>query len=78
MRINERAQIFFYFLSHFLLTISRIKSEDRLFCIERRMGDCRKLLTHIKNVLYLSIVLTILPMMWMEEKTLKMQKMGYV
>lgn len=22
MRINERAQIFFYFLSHFLLTIS--------------------------------------------------------
>jgi hypothetical protein len=35
-------------------------------------------LTHIKNVLYLSIVLTILPMMWMEEKTLKMQKMGYV
>lgn len=42
------------------------------------MGDCRKLLTHIKNVLYLSIVLTILPMMWMEEKTLKMQKMGYV
>jgi len=42
------------------------------------MGDRRKLLTHIKNVLYLSIVLTILPMMWMEEKTLKMQKMGYV
>ena len=35
------------------------------------MGDRRKLLTHIKNVLYLSIVLTILPMMWMEEKTLK-------
>lgn len=31
------------------------------------MGDRRKLLTHIKNVLYLSIVLTILPMMWMEE-----------
>lgn len=24
MRINERAQIFFYFLSHFLLTISSI------------------------------------------------------
>lgn len=23
MRINERAQIFFYFLSHFLLTISK-------------------------------------------------------
>lgn len=42
------------------------------------MGDRRKLLTHIKNMLYLSIVLTILPMMWMEEKTLKMQKMGYV
>lgn len=42
------------------------------------MGDRRKLLTHIKNVLYLSIVLTILPMLWMEEKTLKMQKMGYV
>lgn len=42
------------------------------------MGDRRKLLTHIKNVLYLNIVLTILPMMWMEEKTLKMQKMGYV
>lgn len=42
------------------------------------MGDRRKLLTHIKNVLYLNIVLTIMPMMWMEEKTLKMQKMGYV
>lgn len=31
MRINERAQIFFYFLSHFLLTISglsyKIKSD---------------------------------------------------
>lgn len=42
------------------------------------MGDRRKLLTHIKNVLYLSIVLTILTISWMEEKTLKMQKMGYV
>lgn len=25
MRINKRAQIFFYFLSHFLLTISRLR-----------------------------------------------------
>lgn len=25
MRINERAQIFFYFLSHFLLTISKFQ-----------------------------------------------------
>lgn len=29
MRINERAQIFFYFLSHFLLTISRRSSAGR-------------------------------------------------
>lgn len=28
MRINERAQIFFYFLSHFLLTISYCKEWD--------------------------------------------------
>lgn len=43
------------------------------------MGDRRKLLTHIKNVLYLSIVLTIrLYYIRAAEKTLKMQKMGYV
>lgn len=29
MRINERAQIFFYFLSHFLLTISGLLPNDK-------------------------------------------------
>lgn len=33
MRINKRAQIFFYFLSHFLLTISHGKFLDKLIDI---------------------------------------------
>lgn len=32
MRINERAQIFFYFLSHFLLTISVDKNAVQNAC----------------------------------------------
>ena len=36
MRINERAQIFFYFLSHFLLTISFRLPLVYLYCKEIR------------------------------------------
>ena len=34
MRINERAQIFFYFLSHFLLTISKVNQTIKRVMIE--------------------------------------------
>lgn len=38
MRINKRAQIFFYFLSHFLLTISRcVKNAQKNLQLTRKI-----------------------------------------